>query len=313
MSASLMRRLGRALLCLGVLAGYTLPAQAESAFTQHHLRTHDYYVYQPAGYTPAQSVPLVVYLHGCGEDIRDYPTGTRWNEQAEQGNFIVLYPDQNRLAHLGKCWQWYDPAHTQRGEGEAALIADMTREVMGNWNIDPRRVYVVGFSAGGGMSSVMAVAYPDLYAAFMMFAPGCGYATCASFPGGELAYAQMGPYARPVPGLIMSGTSDPTYAAAQDALGAWLVTNDYADDGQSNGSVPRTAASSHTHPGDLQTYPHTVDHYRDRDGAPLIDFYTVYVATHLYLGGNPRAPFTDPQGPGVTPVSYAWFMAHPMP
>ena len=45
----------------------------------------------------------------------------RMNHVARRERFLVLYPEQNRLAHPQGCWNWFD-THTGRAHGEAALI-----------------------------------------------------------------------------------------------------------------------------------------------------------------------------------------------
>ena len=118
----------------------------------------------PAGssHTP---IPLIVMLHGCTQDPADFALGTGMNTLAREQGFAVLYPAQTQDANPQRCWNWFKHSHQQRGHGEAALLAGMTRAVIAKNGLDARRVYVAGLSAGGAMAAILGQAYPDLYAA----------------------------------------------------------------------------------------------------------------------------------------------------
>ena len=108
--------------------------------------------------------------------------------------------------------------------------------------MDPRRVYVAGISAGGAMANIMAVTYPDLYAAAMIDA-GCDYMATASclgavsaIPGnvsGADAYtemqsdAQYGVTPRVVPVIVIQGDTDPVVPWPNSTLilHQWLSTD----------------------------------------------------------------------------------------
>ena len=124
----------------------------------------DYKLYVPSGYR-GQELPLIVMLHGCTQTPDDFASGTRMNAVAELKPCFVLYPAQAQHANGSRCWNWFKGGHQKRDRGEPSIIADMTRELVGKYRIDCRRVYVAGLSSGGAMAVVMKTTYPDLYAA----------------------------------------------------------------------------------------------------------------------------------------------------
>ncbi len=109
--------------------------------------------------------PLVVLLHGCGQDAAGFAADSGWIELADRLRFPLILPEQAGANNAGRCFQWFHPADIARDRGEAGSIADMTRAAIGWFGSDRRRVFVVGLSAGGAMAAALLAAYPDVFAA----------------------------------------------------------------------------------------------------------------------------------------------------
>ena len=119
-------------------------------------------------FAPDQLEPgaaLVVVLHGCGQTAAGYDLGAGWSTLARHYGFALLMPEQQSSNNANTCFNWFSPEDTARGRGEACSIRQMIAQMVSDYKIDPRRIYVTGLSAGGAMTSVMLAAYPDVFAA----------------------------------------------------------------------------------------------------------------------------------------------------
>ena len=63
-----------------------------------------YRLYRPPDVRFGERLPLMVMLHGCGQDAKSFAQSTRMNRVAARERFCVLYPEQDRLANAQGCW-----------------------------------------------------------------------------------------------------------------------------------------------------------------------------------------------------------------
>ena len=96
---------------------------------------------------------LVVVLHGSTQSAAKYDLGTGWSKLADRHGFALLMPEQSRQNNLSGSFNWFQRNDTQRGEGEAHSIVQMVEQMVRDHNVDRRRIFVTGLSAGGAMTS----------------------------------------------------------------------------------------------------------------------------------------------------------------
>jgi poly(hydroxyalkanoate) depolymerase family esterase len=287
-----------------------------------------YKLYIPDGYQAGTPIPAVVMLHGCTQNPDDFAAGTEMNAYADQHTFFAIYPEQPATANANKCWNWFEPAHQERGSGEPALIVGMLDDVKHDYSVDSSRVYVAGISAGGAMTVIMGATYPDVFAAIGVSA-GLEYKAGHDLPSallaqeqggpdpvsqGNAAYTAMGAYERVVPVMVFHGTLDVTVAPinGNQVLSQWAQTNDLASDDVDNNDIDDVPEA--TLPGSVpggHTYTRYV--YNDSAGADVMEKYIVDGMRHAWSGGNAAGSYTDPQGPKASELMWQFFVDHPMP
>jgi len=292
-----------------------LPAEADlpvgaqflSRTFSNEAGSRPYRLYVPSSYN-GQQVALVVMLHGCTQSPDDFAAGTGMNAAAEEQVFLVVYPGQTASANAQKCWKWFSAEDQQRGKGEPSLIAGITRQVMQEYAVDPRRVYVAGLSAGGAAAAVMGVAYPDLYAAIGVHSGlACGAASdlpsaLAAMKRGRGGSAHRpGPGAhRSVPAIVFHGDRDTTVSPRN---GDEVVE-------QSIGRRSAARVQTGQAPGG-HAYSRTV--HLDEAGQPGTELWLVHGAGHAWSGGSAAGSYTDPRGPDATREMLRFFREHPHP
>lgn len=108
-------------------------------------------VYRPPGLSRSRTVPLVVALHASGGTPALFEARTGWDQVANKHGFVVAY-----LGSAAPAWK--NPSNVN-------YIGSMIRRIKRSQHIDPRRVFVTGFSAGGYISFEVACRLSGLVAA----------------------------------------------------------------------------------------------------------------------------------------------------
>ena len=271
----------------------------------------NYKLYLPSRYA-CQAMPLVVMLHGCTQSPEDFAAGTGMNSVAEAEGFLVAYPEQALASNHSKCWKWFEAAHQQRDGGEPSIIAGITRQVMGQYNVDPSRVYVAGLSAGGAMAAILGATYHDLYAAVGVhsgLAPGSAHdlpsALRAMQQGGRAAEIRV---SRRIPLILFHGDCDSTVRAcnADHLVKEWTA----AGSSTSGEEAPPATVQQGEAPGGRA---YTREIYADHRGQPIVECWTIHGAGHAWSGGSRNGSYTDPTGPNASQELWRFFKERSSP
>ncbi|MBT4793059.1 MAG: PHB depolymerase family esterase, partial [Halobacteriovoraceae bacterium] len=131
----------------------------------------------PKGLTKPAS--LIVLLHGCSQDAKEFVINTGWKDFAQKLGLILLIPEQLSANNSYRCFNWFELSDQQRGKGEAESISQMIKQIQANHNVDSKKIFVSGFSAGAAMAAVMLAAYPDVFEAGAIIA-GVAYGCAQS-------------------------------------------------------------------------------------------------------------------------------------
>ncbi len=311
------------------------PVRAEgSTLTGSHTEaglTRDYLLYLPptgSDSPPAPPLPLVVMLHGCTQDPADFALGTGMSALAREQGFAVLYPAQAQDANPQRCWNWFKHNHQQRGHGEAAVLAGMTRAVIAQHGLDARRVYVAGLSAGGAMAAILGQAYPDIYAAVgihsglasgaasdLMSAlsamkngptkpPSAPSAPHRGEPG-DAAISSANAHT-PLPTIVFHGDGDAVVHPGNGTQAIAVALGESIEAGAISDVAPVME-----HGVSVQGRRYTRTIYRAAAGQPAqAEHWVVHGGGHAWSGGSAQGSYTNPSGPDATREMWRFFSHH---
>jgi len=282
-----------------------------------------YLLYLPRNYDSTMCLPMIVMMHGCKQDAHTFAEATRMNGLADRDQFIVLYPEQRRLANAHRCWNW-SARSAQDGSGEAAILCDMIGSLASEYNVDTTRIYIAGLSAGAAMAANLAISHADLIAGCalhsgLMFqaATSTGEALNAMRKGsrrdpqdtGAHAFAIARGKAVTMPALVIHGDSDDVVnpVNADQTVTQFEVLNEMLA-AEANGKVEHLVVrtSKNRSAGD---YEYETTSYLRAEHL-LIQKVSISGMGHAWSGGVADYPYNDSRGPNASEIICDFFAEH---
>jgi polyhydroxybutyrate depolymerase len=175
-----------------------LSGQVQTATIQVGSRLRSYVEYIPAQ-LPA-GAPLVIALHGTTMDgalMRKF-TGYEFDSIADTHGFAVFYPDGYKT-NWNDCLKAGAAAATLEHVDDVGFILALIGKAQSEFKIDPKKVYLVGYSNGGQLAMTLATLSPGPAASIAVFGadlPTPDNSTCSQD-------------SRTPPIMIVGGTDDP--------------------------------------------------------------------------------------------------------
>ncbi|WP_338473013.1 PHB depolymerase family esterase [Niallia sp. XMNu-256] len=295
---------------------------------------YNYKLYVPSEYHSDQAAPLLVMLHGCGQNPEDFAAGTNMNVLAEKENFLVLYPDMNRSINPTNlsgynpygCWNWFYDQNQHRGQGHPKLIYEMIHEVKSKYKIDSNKVYAAGLSAGGSLACILGVTYPDVFNGIAIFS-GLAYGAANvlflfdptaeaakhrmekgvpdPYECGNRAFQEMGEFKKKMRVIVFHGICDTVVHPinGKQVITQWAQTNFLVEGGIGLADV----TPNEVHSGIMNERSYTQQIYHDGDDLPLLELWMFDLIGHTWSGGNPEGSYTDALGPNATEILWNFF------
>ena len=273
-----------------------------------------YVLHRPPSFDPTRRNPAVLMLDGRGGTPWTAMKSAGWSAHADDHGFLAVYPEALRLQPDAPMHFLTNPQMWNAGPGGAdteregpddvnflrAVIADLRQRA----GLDPRRVFMSGFSNGAAMCFRFASLEPDLVAAI---APVAGHFRFSAHALG-----------RAVPMLYFFGRQDPLSPyeggpvalpwgaceirpAARDSVLAWARLCGLG------------AESTEVQTGDG----FSIERFGPNPTGAEVVFYTVDDCGHTWPGGHRLLPEAiagrTSTRVNATAVIWTFFQRHPLP
>lgn len=111
------------------------------------------------------SAPIVVFLHGAGSNGANVMRNTGMVNSLRRRGYAVLAPTGARIFGKGPGRSWNFLPEMQ-GRDETRFLQDVVADAADRFDLNPKRVLLAGFSAGGFMVNYLACTAPDTFAAY---------------------------------------------------------------------------------------------------------------------------------------------------
>lgn len=258
-----------------------------------------YYLFRPSGVSALERLPLLVMLHGCSQNARNFASSTRMNALASSARALVLYPEQDMRFNPQGCWNWYDTKSGQ-AKAEVSTLMAVINQVCLFYPVDRKSVAIAGFSAGASMATLLATLHPERFRAVAMHSgvpPGSASSAASAVAAmrGLQRSAAPGRLQSWPPLLVVHGKKDRVVSINNASAAAELWANAL---GARQGTA-RTVKRGQRHANQVTDY---------RVGRRVVvSLNEITGLGHGWSGGDGRQHFSDPEGPDASRLIWRFF------
>lgn len=265
-----------------------------------------YRLFIPPGVSASRPAPLLVLLHGCGQDTASFAACTRAATLARSAGCVVLMPEQSSQANAQRCWNWFRSA--ARVVAEASLLMSIVEHVCQQQPVRRERVFALGLSAGGAMAVILGLRYPDRFVAVGSHSGAVPLSASNAAQAARVMHGKGQPDVdaarfqlagrRPPPLLLLHGDADHVVhfdnALASAALWQQLLPQ-----------PPVLAKPRRVQRGQRRAY--SIFPWSS-EGEPYIRLVRIEGLGHAWSGGPSSQAFADPSGPDALRIAWQFFM-----
>jgi polyhydroxybutyrate depolymerase len=242
-----------------------------------------YNIHVPTSYDPSISYPLVIVLHGWGENALGIEKRTGFSEKADEEGFIVVYPDgTQRSWNAGFCCGYALKNNIDDVGFIHALIEKITEE----YSINSSRIYITGSSNGGMMGYRIGSELSNIVAAIGPVSATIGKESWVipdpDYPVSVIAFnGMMDKLVRYDGGRLLS---------VNESISFWVNQNNCS-------TTPQTNISES---GNI-----IVDTYSEGDNGTEVVLYSIVNGGHVWPAGEPTHEIS------ATDIMWEFFENHP--
>lgn len=272
-----------------------------------------YRIFVPAGATASHRAPMLVLLHGCGQDAASFAAVTRAAAVARESGWVVLLPEQSSQANGQRCWNWFRPA--AQGAAEAGLLMAVIDQAIRRHPVATDRVSVLGLSAGGAMALMLGLRYPERFAAVGSHSGAVPWSATNAAQATRAMRGQRGPDAqamhamrlslagrRPPPLLLLHGDADGLvdFSNATATAAMWMHL-------QPEDAHPLTGVPARRIQRGMRRAVDVFDWTASK--WPYLRLVRIEGLGHAWSGGAGGHAFSDPAGPDGLKLALRFFLA----
>lgn len=135
-------------------ASTDVPATADAYAPSAAIAARPYMHRVPTSYDGARPTPLVVLLHGYGAGGFVQAGYFNFLRAVDSEGFLLAFPDGTPDTSMRRFWNATDACcdFGREGPDDVAYVDAVIDDMRAQYNVDPRRIFVVGHSNGGFMA-----------------------------------------------------------------------------------------------------------------------------------------------------------------